>query len=73
MENAVRLNDIINEIEKLDYEGKITLMSKILSLLKPKDTQNTHPRITLLKGLGKTVWEKTAIDKYIANERETWD
>lgn len=73
MENSMKLNDIINEIEKLDYEGKITLMSKILSLLKPKEIQNPHTRITLLKGLGKTVWKKTAIDAYIANERETWE
>ncbi len=73
MERTLDINQIINEIEKLDYNEKINVMSRIVNLLKRADKSQQAYSITRLKGLGKNVWQKTDIDSYIVSERESWD
>lgn len=73
MERTIDINQIINEIEKLDYNEKINVMSRIVNLLKRADKSQQAYSITRLKGLGKNVWQKTDIDSYIVSERESWD
>jgi len=73
MERTININQIINEIEKLDYNGKINVMSRIVNLLKRADKSQQAYSITRLKGLGKNVWGKTDIDSYVVSERESWD
>jgi hypothetical protein len=73
MNNAANINNIIHEIETLDYSGKINIMSKIIAMLKHSTTKQTSTKITRMKGLGKKVWQDVDVDNYIANERESWD
>lgn len=73
MESTININQIVGEIEKLDYNDKINIMSRIVNLLKREDMSNQTYSITRLKGLGKNVWQKTDITAYIAIERESWD
>ncbi len=72
MDKTLNINQIVNEIEKLDYNDKIDIMDRIVKLLKRED-KTKHVTITRLKGLGKNVWQKTNIADYIATERESWD
>lgn len=44
-----------------DEQGQILLMEK------PKDFAKA------MKGLGKEIWNKTDVDKYIEEERKSWD
>lgn len=44
-----------------DEQGQILLMEK------PKDFAKA------MKGLGKEVWNKTDVDKYIEEERKSWE
>lgn len=73
MDSAININQIVNEIEKLDYNDKINIMSRIVILLKREDKPQQLYSITRLKGLGKNVWQKTDIESYVARERESWD
>jgi len=73
MEQTININQIVNEIEKLDYNDKINVMSRIVNLLKRTDKSQQTYSITRLKGLGKNVWQKTDIDSYVVSERESWD
>lgn len=73
MDSTININQIVNEIEKLDYNDKINIMSRIVNLLKREDKSNQAYSITRLKGLGKNVWQKTDIESYVATERESWD
>lgn len=73
MDGTININQIVNEIEKLDYNDKINIMSRIVNLLRREDKSNQAYSITRLKGLGKNVWQKTDIAAYIAIERESWD
>lgn len=58
MDNTININQIVNEIEKLDYNDKINIMSRIVNLLKREDKSHQAYSITRLKGLGKKVWQK---------------
>jgi hypothetical protein len=73
MESAVNLQQIITEIEKLDYESKISLMTRILSLLRREDQKNPAIPITKLQGLGKNIWLNIDIESWLKTERESWE
>ncbi len=71
MDSTLNINHIINEIEKLDYNDKINVLSKIAILLKREEKVLQINSITRLKGLGKNIWKDA--EAYIREERESWD
>ena len=73
MSSTININNIIQEIEALDYTNKINVMSKIVSMLKHSSNETKSINITKLKGLGKEIWQEVNIENYIAKEREAWD
>jgi hypothetical protein len=73
MDSTLNINQIVNEIEKLDYNGKIKILSKIAILLKREEKVLQKNTITRLKGLGKNIWKDTNPDTFIRQERESWD
>lgn len=73
MSSTANINNIIHEIESLDYISKINLMSKIVSMLKQPQAKTTSINVTQLKGLGKEIWKDVNIENYISKEREEWD
>lgn len=70
MDNTLNINQIVSEIEKLDYNDKINILSRIAILLKREDKVHQINSITRLKGLGKNIWRTTDADTYIKEERE---
>jgi hypothetical protein len=73
METTININQIVNEIERLDYNDKINILVRIVNLLKKEEKTNKALSITGLKGLGKNVWQKTDVNRYISTERDSWD
>ncbi len=73
MSSTANINNIIHEIESLDYISKINVMSKIVSMLKHSQVKTTSTNITQLKGLGKEIWKDVNIENYISKEREARD
>jgi len=73
MNNTLNINQIVYEIEKLDYKDKINVLSKIAILLKRDEKVHQTNSITRLKGLGKNIWRDINADTYISEERESWD
>jgi len=73
MDSTLNINQIVSEIEKLDYNDKINILSRIANLLKREEKVHQINSITRLKGLGKNIWRTTNSDNYIREERESWD
>ena len=69
MNNSINRVQIVNQIEKLDYESKINILSKLVDLLKREGKVIQPSSITSLKGLGKNVWQKIDTDLYLSEER----
>lgn len=73
MESTLDINQIVNEIERLNYSDKINILSRIVNLLKKEDIAHQTYPVTRLKGLGKNIWQKIDTDAYITGERVSWD
>jgi len=72
METTININQIVNEIERLDYNDKINILARIVNLLKKEEYTKQALSVTKLKGLGKKVWQKTDVTMYISTERDSW-
>ncbi len=73
MESTLDINQIVSEIERLDYSDKINILSRIVNLLRKEDSSHQVYPVTSLKGLGKSIWQKNGTDSYLSGERESWD
>jgi hypothetical protein len=73
MSTSININQIIDQIEKLDYNSKMNILSKLVNLLKREGKVVQPSSITSLKGLGKNVWQKIDTDYYVSEERGSWD
>ena len=73
METAININQIVNEIERLDYNDKINLLARIVNLLKKEEKSKQAFSVTRLKGLGKNVWQKMDANSYVSKERDSWE
>lgn len=59
MDSTLTINQIVSEIEKLDYNDKINILSRIAKLLKREDNVHQINSITRLKELSKTLGEQS--------------
>ena len=73
MNAVVELDKITREIEGLDYNNKINLMARMVSMLKWMPVSEKSHKITDLKGLGKDIWKNVDVEDFIQKERESWD
>ena len=53
METTININQLVNEIERLDYNDKINILARIVNLLKREEKAHQSVSVTRLKGLGK--------------------
>jgi len=72
MNSSINIVQIVNQLEKLDYNSKINILSRLVDLLKREGKIIQSSSITSLKGLGKNVWQKVDTDLYLSEERGSW-
>lgn len=70
MAKALNIHSILVQIEKLDDNQKLSIIERLIEMLKEKKKKKKTVKITDLKGLGADVWKKINIDNYIENERQ---
>ena len=71
MSAAIKMEYILEQITKLDYDSKIQVVEKILTMLKSeKKDSSTKRSIVELRGLGADVWKDIDVEAYLKNERE---
>ena len=73
MQNGAYISHIVSEIAKLDYKGKVNVLSEIVDLLKEERKKAPPTTITDLRGLGKKIWRQTDNNAYLSTERESWE
>jgi hypothetical protein len=73
METTININQLVRQIERLDYNDKINILTRIVTLLKRDEKANQAVLVTRLKGLGKNIWQKNDTSSYVNKERESWD
>ena len=72
MAASLNINDILSQVKQLDKEDQLTLIQRLVSLLKRTEaTKTTSQQLTALSGLGSEIWKSERdIDNYIDGERQ---
>jgi hypothetical protein len=72
MAASININDILSQVKQLDKEDQLTLLQRLVLLLKRTEgTKNTSIRLSALSGMGSEIWKTTNdIDNYIDGERQ---
>ena len=71
MEVTPTINNILLEARKLSKEEQLTLLQRLMLLLKkPASTAKDAVQLSVLAGVGSELWDDTAaIDAYLDDER----
>jgi hypothetical protein len=71
---TLRFDDYVREIERLKPEEQLRLIEIISARLKKtlREKETTH-RVTELEGLGADIWSTVDAQRYVSEERKSWD
>ena len=64
---------VLQMAEKLPLEEQLQLIEDLMSVARYKIKAKRAHNITELRGLGKEIWEGVDVEKYIDEERNSWE
>ncbi len=67
------LNKVLNQIQCLTPEDQLRLLEDMLASIRLHTSARRKHSIMELEGLGKEIWEGINVEKYIDDERNSWD
>ena len=67
------LNQVLNQVQHLEPDDQLRLLEELAALVRQQYSPRHKHRITEFKGLGKEVWRKIDVEKYIEEERNSWE
>ena len=70
MSTVLNLNDILTKVQKLDKEQKLTLLERLIVIIKKEGVPVKTAKLSTISGVGGNVWKSVDIDEYIENERQ---
>lgn len=70
---AVSYNRVISEIKELSMTDQLRLLEEMVGLIRRKTTSNHSRSILELRGKGKQIWQGIDVQKYIDEERSSWN
>jgi hypothetical protein len=64
---------VLDQALRLTAEEQLQLIEDIIKVVRHQVTTRPKHSITELKGLGKEIWEGVDVEKYIDEERNSWE
>jgi len=65
--------DVLNRAQRLAPADQLRLLEELAAIVRRRVMVRPKHRITEFKGLGKEIWRKIDVEKYIEEERNSWD
>jgi len=65
--------DVLNRVQRLTPDEQLQLLEDVAAIVRRRDVARPKHHITEFKGLGKEIWQKIDVEKYIEEERNSWD
>ncbi len=65
-------HEVLYQAQQLTPDEKLQLIGELAAIIRQHITQPRHS-IMELKGLGKEAWEGVDVEKYIEEERNSWE
>ena len=71
---TVNYNQVVSEIKGLSMTDQLRLLADMAGLIRQRTTTN-HPQRSILElqGKGKHIWKGVDVQKYINEERTSWN
>ena len=66
-------DEILGLIQLLTPDEQLQLLADIAAMLRQRVTVEPKHSIMELEGLGKEIWQDVDVEKYIEEERNSWD
>jgi len=66
-------DEILEQIQLLTPDEQLQLLADITTMLRHQGEPRPKHSIMELEGLGKEVWQDVDVEKYIDEERDSWD
>ena len=66
--------EVLNQAQHLTTEEQLQLIEELAALIRRQGVMRSKKHsIMELKGLGKEIWEGVDVEKYIDEERNSWE
>ena len=65
--------EVLSKVILLSSDDQLRLLEVLASIIRQKFTSYSKHSITEFEGLGKEVWEGVNVEKYIEEERNSWE
>jgi hypothetical protein len=65
--------EVLNHVEHLTPDEQLQLLQDLAAIVRRRVMARPKHRITEFKGLGKELWQSIDVEKYIEEERNSWD
>lgn len=69
MHETLKIKEIIATVQKLDRKEQLTLLEKLVSIIRNRQSASST-KLSELSGIGSKIWTKTNIDEYLDQERQ---
>lgn len=66
-------NQVLSQVQHLEPDEQRRLLEELSAIVQQQYAARPKHRITEFKGLGKEVWRKIDVEKYIEEERNSWE
>ncbi len=67
------LNDVINQVEHLSPDEQIQLLEDLGAIIRRRVTQESKHNVMEFRGMAKEYWKGIEVEKFINEERNSWD
>ena len=65
--------EVLRQVLHLTPEDQLELLKVLMTIVLPKVTVGPQHSLLELEGLGKEIWEGIDVEKYIEEERNSWE
>jgi predicted RNA-binding protein len=70
---TVSYNRVVSEIKELNMADQLRLLEEMAGLIRRRTTEGHLRSILELRGKGKQLWQRIGVQKYIDEERASWN
>lgn len=65
--------EVFNQVRSLELHDQVRLLEELAAIVRYKVEAWPKHSILELKGLGKEIWQDIDVEKYIEEERNSWE
>ena len=71
--SALTYDEILNQVRRLELVDQARLLEELATIVHSRVRAWPKHSVLEFKGMGKEVWEGIDVEKYIEEERNSWD